>query len=584
MSVNDDKPIATDIAALWALAEAVCIGTATAEQHESLSAIIVANEDAALFYATYVRMHGRLLWHWRDESMATRQHVVDEPATPQIPSPSSFAPSLNVGWILFADWPMAYLIATVVMAIGLTIAAVTRVSQPDGTFVQSSGSPERNPKSPSLNYSPKATIVGRISGLVDCAWRQEIGEEGRATKNPKSETRNLNSVVALGDRFDICSGLLEITYDTGAKVILQGPVTYEVRSSNGGFLSLGKLTGKVEIKAARGFTVHTPTAVVTDLGTEFGVAVDRQGACHVRTFVGLIEVLPTLEGRPTDKACRVAAGKFLRVDRYGRIAAAVGRATTAFVRDMRRQESCYANCVLADRPVAYWRLNDLQGCTWVVDCTNRGHHGRVFGPIKFGQTGPLFDPRSRSAEFNGDSYIELQNTPNFNPTKGASVTVWARCDGPPSSGHARTVLSWCDEYPARHLFGCILYVNPRNLWGLQTGPGIFDHSWGEVTGPSPILGEWVHLAGVFEPVLAENRGSPNGIVKLYVNGQLAVSAARRLAGNQRPPLRIGARGTESLTAGDLFVGRLAEIAIYDHPLSQSQVRAQWDASQTEGSP
>ena len=43
---------------------------------------------------------------------------------------------------------------------------------------------------------------------------------------------------------------MEITYDTGAKVILQGPVTYEVES-NGGYLSVGKLTGKLE-KRERG--------------------------------------------------------------------------------------------------------------------------------------------------------------------------------------------------------------------------------------------------------------------------------------------------------------------------------------------
>ena len=41
---------------------------------------------------------------------------------------------------------------------------------------------------------------------------------------------------------------MEITYDTGAKVILQGPVTYEVESSHGGYLSVGKLTGRVEKK------------------------------------------------------------------------------------------------------------------------------------------------------------------------------------------------------------------------------------------------------------------------------------------------------------------------------------------------
>ena len=38
---------------------------------------------------------------------------------------------------------------------------------------------------------------------------------------------------------------MEITYHTGAKVILQGPVTYEVESAAGGFLSVGKLTARL---------------------------------------------------------------------------------------------------------------------------------------------------------------------------------------------------------------------------------------------------------------------------------------------------------------------------------------------------
>ena len=111
---------------------------------------------------------------------------------------------------------------------------------------------------------------------------------------------------------------MEITYDTGAKVILQGPVTYEVES-NGGYLSVGKLTGKLEKRSGEWpsgsgavnhksksqvqipvslyppslpspFVIRTPTATVTDLGTEFGVEVDAQQVCHVETFVGLVEV------------------------------------------------------------------------------------------------------------------------------------------------------------------------------------------------------------------------------------------------------------------------------------------------------
>ena len=59
------------------------------------------------------------------------------------------------------------------------------------------------------------------------------------------------SCVPLGRKYELASGLMEITYDTGAKVILQGPVTYEVES-HGGYLSVGKLTGELEKKVEGG--------------------------------------------------------------------------------------------------------------------------------------------------------------------------------------------------------------------------------------------------------------------------------------------------------------------------------------------
>ena len=158
--------------------------------------------------------------------------------------------------------------------------------------------------------------------LVDCQWADSDTEAFE------------HDGVPLGREYALASGFLEITYDTGAKVILQGPATYEVESNSGGFLSLGKLTARVENKGTgvRGqgsgskgertanlpsprsegegepttslaprpssltpehyplstihyplFSVRTPTAVVTDLGTEFGVEVDRQGLTTIRT-------------------------------------------------------------------------------------------------------------------------------------------------------------------------------------------------------------------------------------------------------------------------------------------------------------
>ena len=86
------------------------------------------------------------------------------------------------------------------------------------------------------------------SGLPSPAGRGAGGEGGSDGLHPSSFIPHPSSLVCLGDKFALASGLMEITYDTGAKVILQGPVTYEVESAAGGFLSLGKLTARVEKK------------------------------------------------------------------------------------------------------------------------------------------------------------------------------------------------------------------------------------------------------------------------------------------------------------------------------------------------
>ena len=111
--------------------------------------------------------------------------------------------------------------------------------------------------------------------------------------------------------YALASGLMEITYDTGAKVILQGPVTYEVESAAGGYLSVGKLTAKLEKKGGKSpnlqisksetsnpqsliptplFVIRTPTVTVTDLGTEFGVEVNKQGGTTSHVFRGSVRL------------------------------------------------------------------------------------------------------------------------------------------------------------------------------------------------------------------------------------------------------------------------------------------------------
>jgi hypothetical protein len=190
---------------------------------------------------------------------------------------------------LSSGWLVSYLVATLIIGIGLAVMAVVHVSQPMEVATRLGPVTEQQ-----RIAAPKNEIVGRITGMVDCKW-----------SDPKT-TLSHNAQVPLGQKYALASGLMEITYDTGAKVILQGPVTYEV-DANGGFLSIGKLTGKLERKVVTGqwpvasesnskslipnlFAIRTPTATVTDLGTEFGVEVDKNGTTRSHVFRGSVRL------------------------------------------------------------------------------------------------------------------------------------------------------------------------------------------------------------------------------------------------------------------------------------------------------
>ena len=116
-----------------------------------------------------------------------------------------------------------YVVAAIIVGVGLLVGGAWRVSRleqrDDVTRWQ-------------LSTDRTATIptVGRITGMVDCQWTDPAAAP--ADREP----------VPLGRKYALAGGLLEITYDIGARVILEGPVTYEIESANGGLLSFGKLT------------------------------------------------------------------------------------------------------------------------------------------------------------------------------------------------------------------------------------------------------------------------------------------------------------------------------------------------------
>jgi hypothetical protein len=365
------------------LAGAVCDETASPGDRDELDSLVVADGASRRDYWDYCWVHVTLgmearvyrairkarerdglsasnLNPWESDALLDVAPV-DTPSTvvPPIALPSG---SLHGAFgYLSASWPMAYLVATVVFAVGLMIGALVHVSGPVKTVRQ-----ERPQTEKQVLPEPATAQVGRITGMADCVW-EGIGFRGQGSDaaNQKSDIINETSLLHLGDRLALKSGLLEITYDTGAKVILQGPVTYEVESPSGGYLAIGKLTAKLEKKSEvrgqrsevsdqksessnqkseiihqKSFAVRTPTAVVTDLGTEFGVEVDASGATRSQVFRGSVTVR-MLSGRgETGERERVLhENEATRIERGDQRAIVVVRATETarFVREMPKQ-------------------------------------------------------------------------------------------------------------------------------------------------------------------------------------------------------------------------------------------------------
>ena len=221
--------------------ESLIDGDITAEQHAALTGFLREDRAARRYFLDELQLHAALKWDGierLDNSVEVASGKTH--SAPIFPFLSSTTLHDMVGFFS-SGWPVAYLIATVIFGVGLLIGSLVPVSQPAQVARQSSV-PSR------VDAEPRMEPVGRITGMVDCQWEKGAGVrvQGSAGEDQKSEIRNQKSLVALGDKFPLASGLMEITYNTGARVILQGPVTYEVESTAGGYLSVGKLTARLE--------------------------------------------------------------------------------------------------------------------------------------------------------------------------------------------------------------------------------------------------------------------------------------------------------------------------------------------------
>lgn len=579
-------------------------GNATADTFEVLEKLVADHPEAIDVYVEYLR-----------DSICLRYVVSpSEQERPEFPEPildkavtsssdalatlsqtsSSAVPKFlfaayegSVGYVS-SGWPTAYLLATLILGIGIAIASMTYVSPPSQVVDQVNSIPS--------HPTAQALVVGRITGMADCQWSDP--------SSPNADTRSLKSTVSLGDRLAIRSGLLEITYSTGGRVILQGPVIYEIDSVAGGYLSIGKLTARLEkrteyearmsdrvpsvspsVQPPPLFTINTPTATVIDLGTEFGVEVNEQGVTETQVFVGSIKVARI--GETAEKNEKLLhAGDAVRVDRQDVSPLVIPAKSQRFIRTLSsakaNQSADYAKLVLSMKPIAYYRMEpseDSDRRSVLIDSSSDVHHGALyFNPAYVGEpytTGRFGQALRLRGSMAGD-YANVPNCPNANKDR-LTVSVWAYLLSRPGIGNRGIIAASYDTDPT---------LKPEDGASmLQFRIGIDGESEkfleGAVRqrdGKKAVLaseksefpiGAWQHLAMVADGTF----------LHLYRNG-VEVASAPCIGVMPGPAFSKLAIGTSMRNDGTAppekllchWPGRLDELAIFNRALSPAEIR------------
>jgi hypothetical protein len=97
------------------------------------------------------------------------------------------------------------------------------------------------------------------------------------------------SRLSLGRTVELAEGEVEIAFDRAVHMVVRGPARFVVRAELEVYSQFGTLSARVG-ELGKGFVIETPSGRITDLGTEFGVAIDRAGKTDVAVFRGAVDL------------------------------------------------------------------------------------------------------------------------------------------------------------------------------------------------------------------------------------------------------------------------------------------------------
>ena len=288
---------------LGRLVGAMCDGTISADDTGQLDSLLTTDDNARQYYNNYMFLHAELYsQHAAGQEIADcdSQWVPGVADSDAINPKSEIRNPKSIRWLAIA----AGLIGVAAVSSWITYSMMGRGNSPSAGPVAA---------------NEQAADVARITATRNCMW-------GDVAKN-----LGFGSRLASGQRLELATGLVEITFNDGAVVVLEGPASFDVNAPGRAQLHEGRLAAVVP-ERAHGFQVATARMNIVDLGTEFGLMAEAEGTAEVHVFNGLVKAqvldekghqvrtmeLNTAEGARIEPAAAIVARIAARDDEFVR--------------------------------------------------------------------------------------------------------------------------------------------------------------------------------------------------------------------------------------------------------------------------
>jgi hypothetical protein len=217
----------------------------------------------------------------------------------------------------------------------------------------------------------------------------------------------------------------------------------------------------------------------------------------------------------------------------------------------------YAQTILADAPIAYWRFGDASGAS-AMDSSGNGHTG-AYTACVLGQAGALLNDTDTAASFNGTSSTMTSTGPYvFAGTGNFTIEGWFKPNTISATNYHHLLNQ---ETATGSRQGYAVFVTSGAVVGFErfiSGTNTISY------GPTIAIGQWYHVAATYD----------GAELTLYVNGAFASATAdARAAIGTTDPFYVGCGETVKF-----FDGTIDEVAIYGTALSAARINAHFHAS------